>query len=96
MPFTLFLVFTGHVARFYQQQQFFHLLMLYFFIRGFVANSGMRDRYLMIAAFFVGTLSQEITVLEIIPLLICYFLFAQKRSWPDEIRLLVAAGCAWH
>ncbi len=89
-----FLIFTGHVARFYQQQQFFHLLMVYFFIRGFVANSGMRDRYLMVAAFLVGALSQEITVLEILPLTICYFLFAQKRSWPDEIRLLTATGCA--
>ena len=89
-----FLIFTGHVARFYQQQQFFHLLGLYFFVRGFLANSGMKDRYLAVAAFFVATLSQEITVLHILPLLVCYFLFAQRRSWPDEIRLLVAAGCA--
>jgi hypothetical protein len=89
-----FLIFTGHVARFYQQQQFFHLLAVYFFYRGFIANSGMRDRYLTVAAFLAAALSQEITVLEIIPLTICYFLFAQRRSWPDEIRLLVAAGCA--
>jgi hypothetical protein len=89
-----FLIFTGHVARFYQQQQFFHLLGLYFFIRGFNANSGMRDRYLAVLVFFAATLSQEITILEILPLTICYFLFAQRRRWPDEIRLLVAAGCA--
>jgi len=89
-----FLIFTGHVARFYQQQQFFHLLVVYFFIRGFIANSGMRDRYLTVAAFFVATLSQEITVLELLPLTVSYLLFAQRRPWPDEIRLLVATGCA--
>jgi hypothetical protein len=89
-----FLIFTGHVARFYQQQQFFHLLGVYFFIRGFIANSGMRDRYLTVLAFFLATLSQEITVLQILPLVVCCLLYARRRSWPDEIRLLVAAGCA--
>jgi Dolichyl-phosphate-mannose-protein mannosyltransferase len=89
-----FLIFTGHVARFYQQEQFLHLLLLYFFIRGFISNSGMRDRYLTVLAFLVATLSQEIAILEILPLTICYLLFAKGRRWPDEIRLLVAGGCA--
>jgi hypothetical protein len=89
-----YLVFTGHVARFYQQQQFFHLLGLCFFLRGFIANSGMRDRYSAVAAFCAAALSQEITVLQILPLMVCYALFAQRRSWPDEIRIVVAAGCA--
>jgi hypothetical protein len=89
-----FLIFTGHVARFYQQQQFFHLLGLYFFLRGFIQNSGMKDRYLAILVFLAATLSQEVTVLQIVPLVICYFLFAPRRSWSDEIRVLVAAGCA--
>jgi hypothetical protein len=89
-----YLIFTGHVARFYQQHQFLHLLGLYFFLRGFVSNSGMRDRYLAVLTFFAAALSQEITILQILPLAVCYFLFAQRRSWPDEIRLLVAAGCA--
>lgn len=87
-------VFYGHVARFYEQQQFFHLLGLYFFLRGFVLNSGMRDRHLTILVYLVAVLSQEITALQAIPLAICYLLFAQRRSWPDEIRILVAAGCA--
>jgi hypothetical protein len=89
-----YLVYTGHVARFYQQQQFFHLLGLCFFLRGFIANSGMRDRYFAVAALCASALSQEITVLQILPLLVCCALFAQRRSWPDEIRILVAAGCA--
>jgi len=89
-----YLVFSGHVARFYQQQQFFHLLAVYFFLRGFVANSGMRDRYLTVLAFLAAALSQEISVLQLLPLAICCALFAQRRTWSDEIRLLVAAGCA--
>ncbi len=62
-----YLAYTGHVARFYQQQQFFHLLGLCFFVRGFIANSGMRDRYLAVAALCAAALSQEITVLQILP-----------------------------
>jgi hypothetical protein len=89
-----FLVFTGHSARFYQEQQFFHLLGVYFFLRGFIANTGMRDRYLAVLAYLLAVLSQEITVLEVLPLTICYLLFGQRRPWPDEMRVLVAAGCA--
>jgi len=87
-------VFTGHVARFYQQQEFFHLLGLYLFIRGFVLNSGMRDRYLTVLVFLASVLSQEITALQVFPLAVCWILFGQRRPWPDEIRLLVAASCA--
>src|SRR5262249_51609014 len=89
-----FLVFSGHVARFYQQQQFFHLLGLAFFLRGFIAGSNMRDRYLTVLFFFVAVLSQEITVLQVVPLAVCYFIFAHRRSWSDEARFLVVAGCA--
>jgi hypothetical protein len=89
-----YLVFTGHVSRFYQQHQFFNLLLVYFFVRGFVRNLGMRDRYLAILTFLAGVLSQEITVLQVIPLAVCYVLFATRRKWPDEIRLLLSAACA--
>jgi hypothetical protein len=87
-------VFTAHVARFYQQQEFFHLLGLFFFIRGFIMNSGMRDRYFTVLAFLASVLSQEITALQVLPLAVCWMVFGQRRSWPDEIRLLVAMGCA--
>lgn len=89
-----FEVFTGHVARFYQQQQYFSLLGYYFFLRGFVTDSSMKYRYLTVLTFFVAVLSQEITLLQILPLTACYFVFAKRRPWPDEIRLLIAAGCA--
>jgi 4-amino-4-deoxy-L-arabinose transferase-like glycosyltransferase len=87
-------VFTGHVARFYQQQEFLHLLGLCFFVRGFILNTGMRDRYLTVVAFLGSVLSQEITALQIFPLAICWILFGKRRSWQDEVRLLVAVGCA--
>jgi Dolichyl-phosphate-mannose-protein mannosyltransferase len=89
-----FEIFTGHVARFYQQQQFFSLLGLAFFLRGFVTGCAMKDRYLTVVAFFLAVLSQEITLLQVVPLTICYALFAQRRPWPDEVRLLIVAGCA--
>jgi hypothetical protein len=92
--FEPYLVFTGHVARFYQQHQFFNLLGLYFLVRGFVLNKGMKDRYLAVLIFTAGVLSQEITVLQAIPILICCLLFAGNRRWPDEIRLLTASVCA--
>jgi hypothetical protein len=87
-------VFTGHVARFYQEQEFLHLLGLFFFIRGFIMNTGMRDRYLTVLAFLASVLSQEITALQMLPLAVCWMLFGQRRSRADEIRLLIAVGCA--
>jgi Dolichyl-phosphate-mannose-protein mannosyltransferase len=89
-----FLIFSGHVARFYQQQQFFHLLGLAFFLRGFIAGSAMRDRYLTVLFFFLAVLSQEITLLQIVPVAVCYAVFAKRRPWTDEVRLLICAGCA--
>ncbi|MBV8098050.1 MAG: glycosyltransferase family 39 protein [Verrucomicrobia bacterium] len=89
-----FLIFTGHITRFYQQQQFFHLLALYFFVNGFVLNRGLRERYLAIFTFFIAVISQEITILEVFPLAICYLIFSERRSWGDEIKTAVAAGCA--
>lgn len=89
-----YLIFTGHVARFYQQQQFFELATCYFFTRGFVLGTSMRERYLAIASFLAATLSQEISLLQLVPMGVCYLLFAQRTRWPDEVRLIVAGGCA--
>ena len=89
-----YLIFTSHIVRFYQQQQFFHLLAVYLFITGFVHNTGMRDRYLALLMFLIAIFSQEITLLGVLPLFVCYLLFAQRRSWPDEIRFLVVGCCA--
>ena len=89
-----YLIFTGHFARFYQQQQFFGLLTVYFFNLGFVRNTGMRDRYVAVLCFLAATLSQEISLLMILPLGLCYALFGQRRSRRDEIRMMIAGGSA--
>ena len=88
-----YLIFCSHEARFYQVHQFFHLLGLYFFVRGFVLNTGMRDRYLALLGMGLAIFSQEITVLQAIPLAFCYLLFGQRRSWSDESRFLIVVGC---
>lgn len=88
-----YLIFCGHEARFYQAHQFFHLLGLYFFVRGFVINTGMRDRYLALFGMALAIFSQEITALQALPLAFCYLLFGQRRSWSDESRFLIAVGC---
>jgi hypothetical protein len=88
-----YLIFASHEARFYQAHQFFHLLGLYFFVRGFVINTGMRDRYLALLGMALAIFSQEITVLQALPLMVCYLLFGQRRSWSEEIRFLIAVSC---
>ena len=67
---------------------------LFSFLRGFVTGSSMSYRYLTVLTFLIAVLSQEITLLQVVPLTICYFVFAKRRPWQDEIRLLIAAGCA--
>lgn len=54
----------------------------------------MRLRYLTVASFLAAALSQEISILQLVPLGICYALFAQRMRWPDDVRLTVAGGCA--
>jgi hypothetical protein len=48
----------------------------------------------MVLALLAAALSQEITVLQLLPFAICFALFAQRRPWAEEVRLLVVAGCA--
>lgn len=88
-----FAAFSGYLVRFYQQQQFFALLTVYLFCRGFVVGQAMRDRYFMLAAFFATVLSQELSLTIGCSLLIGYMLFAERKSWAAEIRFAVASGC---
>ncbi len=88
-----FAAFSGYLVRFYQQQQFFALLTVYFFCRGFVVGQGMRERYLMLAAFFATVLSQELSLTIGFSLLLGYVLFAERKAWQSEARFAVAAGC---
>ena len=88
-----FAINSAHLARFYQQQQFFMLLTIYGFVAGFVSGQSMRARYWMLAAFLGAVLSQEISVILGVPLALGYVLFAGRKPWRDEVKFLAAALC---
>ena len=79
-----FQIFTGHVIRFYQMQQFFALLTMFCFCKGFVTDQSQKWRYATIAAFLAAVLSQEISAVMGAPLAIGYLLFARDLGWRPE------------
>jgi hypothetical protein len=90
-------IFVGHMARFYQPQQFFCLLTVYFVCEGLVTHRGSphRARLLAVGSFFAACLTAEISVVLLPALAVVYFLF--HRRWGDRQALasfLVASGCA--
>ena len=89
-----FAAFSGYLVRFYQQQQFFALLTVWFFCRGFVVGQSVRHRYLMLGAFVATVLSQELSLTIGLSLLLAGVLFAERKAWASEGRFAVAAGCA--
>lgn len=88
-----FAIYSAHLGRFYQQQQFFALLTIYFFVVGMEKGQGMRARYWMLAALLAAVLSQEMSVVLCAPLTIGYVLFAERRPWRDEVKFIAAALC---
>ncbi|MBD5780772.1 glycosyltransferase family 39 protein [Pelagicoccus sp. NFK12] len=89
-----FLIFSSHIARFYQQQQFFALLTAYFFCKGFVSGAQeMKYRYYTLWCFLAAILSQELSVVIGFQLLFGYLLFAKRKPMSDELRTLVIAVC---
>ena len=89
-----FQVFTGHVVRFYQMQQFFALVAVYCAVRGFVTDQKQSWRIATIFAFLLAVLSQEISAVMAFPLLLVYLLFARGLGWGRDIELLCYAGVA--
>jgi hypothetical protein len=87
------MVFTGHMVRFYQQQQFFALLVFYWFCKGFVTEQSQKYRYLTMAAILAAVLSQEITAVVIPQIVIGYLLFGENKSIRENIKLFVVAVC---
>lgn len=83
-----FCIFTSHIARFYQQQQFFTVLVVFFFIRGFVYPAPLWKRYATVIAFGMATLSQEISLLLVVPLGLCFATMAVKQSWAKELKFV--------
>lgn len=88
------LIDSAHQVRFYSQQEFFILLTIYGFWRGFVEEQeGMKWRYLTLAAFFAAVITHEISVIVGLVLVASYLLFAKRKSWRDEMQFIVAVAC---
>ena len=91
-----YVVFTGHVARFYQQQQFFALLTVYCLCRGFVIAGGARAglyRALTLFAWLCAVLSMEISVLLAPQILLVSLLFNRRGKFPWSPRLIATGVC---
>ncbi len=89
-----FQIFTGHVIRFYQMQQFFALLTVYLFCRGFVVEQNQRYRVATIIAALCAVLSQELSVVMAAPLLLGFVLFARDLGWQRNTQLLILSLAA--
>lgn len=87
-----FEVFTGHVIRFYQMQQFLALLTMYLFCRGFVTNQCQKFRVATLFAFLVAVLSQEITIAMGPSLVFGYLVFSRDLGWTKNIQLGLVSG----
>ncbi len=87
-------VYTSHVIRFYQMQQFLALLTVYFFCRGFVSSQSQVFRYLTVAAFLASVLSQEISAVMGISLLLGYLVFAEDNGAWANLKLVIVSCCA--
>ncbi len=72
-----FLIFSGHIARFYQQQQFMVLLLIHLFIEGFLNARSVRHRVGAILVFAMAVLSQEISISFVPVFLVLYVMFGR-------------------
>ena len=88
-----FAIYSAHLARFYQQQQFFALLTAWFFVMGFVSGQSMRARYGMLASLLAAVLSQEMSVVLCAPIGLGCVLFAARKPWRDEVKFFATAAC---
>lgn len=86
-----FLIFSSHIARFYQQQQLFLILGIWTFIRGFVMEDPNGNwRIGSLAAFTAAILSQEISLTMAPVIGIVFILFARRASFASDFRLALA------
>ncbi len=89
-----FEIYTSHIIRFYQMQQFFALLTVYCFCRGFVTDQCQRYRYVTVVCFLATVLSQEISVVMAFPLAFVALLFGEDKSWKANLKLLAVCAVA--
>ncbi|MFT5881684.1 MAG: hypothetical protein ACI9FG_000170 [Crocinitomicaceae bacterium] len=84
-----FLIFSGHIARFYQQQQLMVLLMVFLFIEGFIERRGIWYRVGAIVLFSFAVLSQEISITFVPVFLIAYLLFGKGVPFRWDLKSLI-------
>ncbi len=84
-----FEIFTGHVIRFYQIQQFFALLTMYCFCRGFVTDQSQNYRVATLIVFLVAVVSQEISIAIAPSIIFGYLVFAKDLGWQKNITLIL-------
>ena len=87
-----FEIFTGHVIRFYQMQQFFALLTVFCFCKGFVTGQNQNYRIASILVFLCAILSQEISVVIGPSLVLGYILFAKDLGWKHNFTLIIVTA----
>lgn len=94
--FTLhpFAIYSSHLVRFYQQQQFCSLVAVYWFCQGFLGTPSQKYRVLTVIAFFIAVISQEITAIMAFQLLIGLFWFGREAGWKANLRLGVVGVLA--
>lgn len=85
-------VFTGHVARFYQQQQFFALLTCYLLVEGFIRSGTGRVRLACVLASVASVLTQEISVIIGAQIAIAFLFFRGRRPLVRDGEVIVAAS----
>ena len=89
-----FLIYTSHIARFYQQTQFFTLLTIYFFCMGFSgAKQSFPHRIACIISFFLAILSHELSVVIGLQLLFGYIIFARPFNFELESKTIIISAC---
>ncbi len=84
-----FLIFSGHIARFYQQQQLMVVLMIHLFIQGFIFKKSIWHRAGAILAFAFAVLSQEISIGFVPVFLITYLLFGRGVPFKWELKAVL-------
>jgi hypothetical protein len=94
--FTLhpFAIFSAHLVRFYQQQQFCSLLAVYWFCEGFLGVPSQKYRYLTTFAFFFAVISQEITAIMAFQLVLGLFWMGREAGWRANLQLMVVGVIA--
>ncbi len=89
-----FLIFSGHIARFYQQQQLMVMIMLFLFIEGFLRARSVKARVGAILVFAAAVLSQEISISFVPVFAVLYLLFGKgaplKWDFKSSLYLLFA------